>query len=125
MSFKITHKDGKARVALLRTKGGTIETPFFMPVATKAAAKHLSSQDLENLGAGAIISNAYVLHLFPGEKLIKKMGGIKSFMNYKGINVTDSGGFQMYSEGSYVRSTDKGVWFRNPVSKQKLFITPF
>ena len=76
------------------------------------------------MNAKAVISNTFILHLMPGEKLIKKLGGIKAFMNYKGINVTDSGGFQMYSKGTYIRSTDKGVWFRNPTTGEKLFITP-
>ncbi len=126
MAFKIIHKDKKtnARVGVLSTKKGEIETPFFMPVATKTSVKHISSLDLETMGANAIISNTLVLHLRPGEKLIKKMGGIGKFMNYDGINVTDSGGFQMYSPSIYISSNDKGVWFRNPMSGEKIFITP-
>jgi queuine tRNA-ribosyltransferase len=74
--------------------------------------------------AKAIISNTFILHLKPGEKIIKEMGGIGNFMHYHGINVTDSGGFQMYSPSCYISSTDQGVWFRNPFTKQKIFITP-
>jgi hypothetical protein len=72
----------------------------------------------------AVISNTFILHLRPGEKLIKKLGGIGKFMNFSGINVTDSGGFQMYSPSLYINSNDNGVWFRNPYTKEKLFITP-
>src|SRR3989344_7764565 len=99
MTFKITHKDKstQARIATLKTKSGKIETPFFMPVATKATAKFINPQQLKELGAKAIISNAFILSIRPGNKIIKKLGGIKSFMNFKGINFTDSGGFQMYS----------------------------
>src|SRR3989344_4546470 len=97
-TFKIQFKDKKtkARTGILHTKKGKIETPFFMPVATKAGVKHISSQELESMNAKAVVSNTFILHLKPGEKLIKKFGGIGKFMNYSGINVTDSGGFQMY-----------------------------
>lgn len=124
--FKIKCKDKKtkARVGVLTTKKGKIETPFFMPVATKASVKHISSQDLDSMNAKAVISNTFILHLRPGEKLIKKMGGIGKFMNYDGINVTDSGGFQMYSESLYIGSDEKGVIFKNPFSGEKVYITP-
>jgi len=124
--FTITHKDKKtkARVGILKTKKGSIETPFFMPVATKASVKHISSMDLESMNCKACISNTFILHLRPGEKLIKKMGGIGKFMNYSGINVTDSGGFQMYSPACYLKSDDKGVWFKNPFQGGEFHITP-
>ncbi len=128
MSYTFTvkkrDKKTKARIGLLKTKSGTIETPFFMPVATKMSVKYLSTEDLESLGAKAIISNTLVLHLSPGEKLVKNMGGISKFMNYKGISVTDSGGFQMYSDRLYKRSNSKGVFFKNPSSNQEVFLTP-
>jgi queuine tRNA-ribosyltransferase len=124
--FSITHKDKKtnARVGILATRKGKIETPFVMPVATKASVKHISPKDIESMGAKACISNTFVLHLRPGEELIKKLGGIGKFMNYSGINVTDSGGFQMYSPACYVSSTDKGVIFKNPFEGGKFMITP-
>jgi len=126
MIFKILAKDKKtqARTGILKTKSGEIETPFFMPVATKTAVKYLSSKDLEDMGAKAIISNAFILSLKPGTNIIKKMGGIKKFMNYNGINFTDSGGFQMYSPSLYLGSKENGVMFRNPFNGEKLFITP-
>ena len=89
---------------MLKTKKASIETPFFMPVSTKASVKYFTTEDLEKIGIGAIISNTYLLHLRPGEKLIKKFGGIGKFMNFTGINVTDSGGFQMYSDRIYISS---------------------
>jgi queuine tRNA-ribosyltransferase len=126
MVFKIIHKDKKtkARIGILHTKKGDIETPFFMPVATKATAKFINPEKLIELNAKAIISNALILSLRPGEKTIKKLGGIGNFMNFKGINFTDSGGFQMYSKSIYIKSNDKGVFFRNPITGEKLFITP-
>jgi len=126
MAFKILKEDKKtkARVGILETKKGSIETPFFMPVATKASVKYLSSHDLHEMKAKAVISNTFILHLKPGEKVIKEMNGIGKFMNFRGINATDSGGFQMYSPSCYISSNDQGVWFRNPFTKQKLFVTP-
>jgi queuine tRNA-ribosyltransferase len=125
-AFTIIHKDKKtnARIGIIHTKKGKIETPFFMPVATKAAAKHLNSKQLEELGAKAVISNAMILHFRPGDKIIKKLGGIGKFMNFSGINVTDSGGFQMYSDSIYISSNEKGVFFRNPFSGEKILMTP-
>ncbi len=124
--FKILAKDKKtrARVGILKTKKGEILTPFFMPVATKTAVKHISSHDLEEMDCKAVISNTFILHLRPGEKIIKQLGGIGKFMSWKGINVTDSGGFQMYSPSLFIKSNDAGVFFRNPLSGQKVFITP-
>jgi len=124
--FQIKHKDKKtkARVGILETKKGKIETPFFMPVATKASVKHLSSEELEKIGVNAVISNTFILSITPSAKTIKKLGGIGKFMNFKGINVTDSGGFQMYSDRIYISSNDKGVLFRNPFTGEKIFITP-
>jgi len=125
-TFKIIHKDKKtkARIGILHTKKGPIETPFFMPVATKATAKFINSKQLEELGAKAIISNALILSLKPGEKTIKKLKGIGKFMNFSGINVTDSGGFQMYSKSIYIKSNDSGVFFKNPITGEKIFMTP-
>lgn len=124
--FKILSRDKKtnARVGVITTKKGKIETPFFMPVATKTSVKHISSRDLKEMNCKAVISNTFVLHLRPGEKLIKKMGGIGKFMNFEGINVTDSGGFQMYSKSLYIKSEEKGVHFRSPFTCENIFITP-
>lgn len=124
--FKILCEDKKtdARIGYIKTKRGKIETPFFMPVATKASVKYISSMDLMEMDTKAIISNTLILHLRPGESLIKRMGGISKFMNWKGINATDSGGFQMYSPSLYLGSNDEGVWFKNPFESGKVFITP-
>lgn len=124
--FLVKHKDKntKARVGVLHTKSGKIETPFFMPVATKTAVKHISACDLHEMKAGAVISNAFVLFLRPGTELIEKMGGIAKFMSFNGIVFTDSGGFQMYSPRLYVGSKENGVMFRNPYTNERLFITP-
>jgi queuine tRNA-ribosyltransferase len=125
-TFLIKHKDKKtnARIGVLRTKSGSVETPFFMPVATKAAAKYIDNRLLYEMDAKVIISNALILSLRPGDELLKKLGGIKKFMGFSGINFTDSGGFQMYSDSVFVKSSDNGVIFKNPYSGEKIFITP-
>jgi queuine tRNA-ribosyltransferase len=126
MSFIIIHKDKKtnARIGKLKTKSGTAETPFFMPVATRAATKGMTSEELKDMKVQAVISNALILYLREGSEIIKKASGIRKFMNFKGINFTDCGGFQMYSKSIYLSSNDKGVQFRNPLNGEKLFITP-
>jgi queuine tRNA-ribosyltransferase len=125
-TFQITHKDKKtkARIGILKTKKHSVETPFFMPVSTKAAAKFINSKKVEELGAVATISNAFILSLRPGTKIIKKLGGLGKFMNFSGINFTDSGGFQMYSKSIYISSNEKGVFFKNPFSGERIFMTP-
>jgi queuine tRNA-ribosyltransferase len=124
--FEITRKDKKtkARIGIIHTKSGKIETPFFMPVCTNTNVKYLSSCDLKRIKVPAVISNTFVLHMKPGEHLIKEMGGVGKFMHFHGINVTDSGGFQMYNPTCYIGSDDSGVTFRNPFNSQKLFISP-
>ena len=84
MVFSIIAKDTKtkARTGILQTKSGAIETPFFMPVATKTAGKHISSEDLESMHAQTIICNAFILSLRPGVDVIRQKGGIAKFMSY-------------------------------------------
>jgi len=126
MVFSIKHKDKKtnARIGILKTKKGKVETPFFMPVATRGSVKTLTSEELKDMKVPTVISNALILYLRDGSEIIKKFGGIGKFMNYKGINFTDSGGFQMYSERIYVKSNEEGVCFKNPLNGEKIFMTP-
>jgi len=126
MTFKVTHKDKhtNARIGKLKTKSGTAETPFFMPVATRGVTKGLTSEELSKMKVQTVISNALILYLRNGSEIIKSFGGIRKFMNFKGINFTDCGGFQMYSPRIYINSTEKGINFRNPINGEKLFITP-
>lgn len=126
MVFTIKHKDKKtnARIGLLQTKKGNVETPFFMPVATRGSVKTLDSVELQYIKVPAVISNALILYLREGSNIIRKFGGIGKFMNYKGINFTDSGGFQMYSKSIYVKSNEEGIYFKNPLNGEKIFMTP-
>jgi queuine tRNA-ribosyltransferase len=124
MSFEVITEDGDARIGVLTTAHGTIETPFFMPVATKGSTKHLSSIELEGLGTHAIISNAFILSLKPGVELIKKFRGIHSFMNFNKVIFTDSGGFQMYSKSFLVRTDPDGIVFKDPFTGKTFLCTP-
>lgn len=97
--FKVLHKDGKARVGKLETPHGVIDTPNFIPVGTQASVKALSVRDLKGIGAQIILANTYHLMLRPGDKIVKKMGGLHKFMSWDRPIMTDSGGYQVFSLG--------------------------
>jgi queuine tRNA-ribosyltransferase len=122
--FDVLYEDSEARIGKLKIGNQKVETPFFMPVATKMTAKYINSMKLNEMGIKAVISNAFILSLRPGSDFVKKMGGIGKLMNFDGINFTDSGGFQMYSKSIYYKSNDNGIYFRNPYSGEKIFMTP-
>jgi queuine tRNA-ribosyltransferase len=95
-----------------------------MPVATRGSVKFLDSKELEEIKVPAVISNALILYLRNGPEILQKPNGIGNFMNYKGINFSDSGGFQMYSKSIYVKSNPEGVFFKNPLNGDRIFMTP-
>jgi len=124
VTFKIIAQTGKARCGQLKTKHGIVNTPAFMPVATKGSVKHIIPKELEEHGAQAIISNAFVLSLKPGLEVIKKHGGLHDFMKWNNTIFTDSGGFQMLLPSFFISKNDEGINFRNPFDGKKLFATP-
>jgi len=93
-------KDSLARVGILRTSHGDIETPAFVTVGTKATIKAMTPEQLESTGSQVALANTYHLYLQPGDHLIKKAGGLNKFMNWQGPTMTDSGGFQVFSLGA-------------------------
>jgi tRNA-guanine transglycosylase len=101
LSFEILLQDSEtaARVGLMKTRHGEIQTPYFVPVATFATVRALGSDDLENLGVQCALANTYHLHLKPGDDLIKRLGGLHRFMGFSGPLFSDSGGFQAFSLG--------------------------
>ncbi|MEK7504756.1 MAG: tRNA guanosine(34) transglycosylase Tgt, partial [Patescibacteria group bacterium] len=104
--FKIEKKgSGLSRAGVIETSHGIIETPAFIPVATKATVKSLTPEMVGSLGAQAVLANTYHLYLEPGDKLVKKAGGLGKFMNWQKPTFTDSGGFQVFSLGR--RGTNK------------------
>ncbi len=101
IDFEILKKSKKsrARLGLIKTEHGVIETPSLVPVATQAVVKTLDNQEVSQTKSQILISNTFHLHLRPGEKNIKLNGGIHKFMNWTKPIMTDSGGFQVFSLG--------------------------
>lgn len=102
-SFKIQHKLGDgtlARAGVINTPHGQIKTPAFIVVGTKATVKALLPEQVKEIGAQAVLANAYHLYLQPGHELVEKAGGLGKFMHWDGPTFTDSGGFQVMSLGS-------------------------
>lgn len=151
IEFKVIYKSKKsnARIGILKTPHGEIETPSFVGVATQAVVKTLTSQEAEQAKSQILISNTFHLHLKPGEKFLKNAGGIHKFMNWQHPLMTDSGGFQVFSLGfgrdhgvgkilkekkdlkvttskkpKNVKITEDGVFFRSPKDGTRLFIGP-
>ena len=124
--FKITHKDKntKARVGLLETAHGVVETPEFMPVGTQATVKALSNEELKECGTQIILGNTYHLYLRPGMGVIKNAGGLHRFMSWDRPILTDSGGFQIFSLADLMKVREEGVEFKSHVDGSKHFLTP-
>jgi len=119
--FKIIAEDGKARAGVLMTSHGAVETPVFMPVGTQASIKGVPHDILD---CQVLLSNAYYLYLKPGLRVLKKIGGLHKFMNWKGSILTDSGGFQIFSLASLFKIHDGGVEFRSKFDGSRHFLTP-
>ncbi len=127
-SFQTAAKNRTARTGMLRTPHGTIRTPNFIPVATQASVKAIAQDDLNTIGIDAVLANTYHLMLRPGEKLIKHLGGLHSFMGWRKPLFTDSGGFQVFSlgeNGANLRSIDEEkVTFRSHIDHSLHTLTP-
>jgi len=149
MPYKLIKKlHNGVRIGELSTPHGKIETPFFTPVGTQGSVKGISPDELNDLGAQIILCNTYHLYLRPGEKLIKKLGGLHKFMNWDKPILTDSGGYQVFSlaknnlkfkiynlksnnnspiqnvQTSLVKITNDGVEFKSHLDGSKHFLTP-
>lgn len=154
IEFKILKKSSqsRARLGILKTPHGEVETPSLVPVATQAVIKTLESSEVEKTNTQIIIANTFHLHLKPGEKILQSSGGIHEFMNWKKPIMTDSSGFQVFSLGfgsdfkvgkilkffpeektelvninskpKNITITENGVFFTSPVDGKKIFIGP-
>ncbi len=122
--FKLHKKSNKARRATFMTAHGSFETPTFMAVGTKATVKAITPEELKDCGTQVVLGNTYHLHLRPGEKIIKKLGGLHKFMNWNGPILTDSGGFQVFSLSGLRKMSEEGVEFRSHLDGAKYFISP-
>lgn len=122
--FKLEHRDGQGRAALLRTAHREIKTPIFMPVGTVGSVKAIAPDDLEKVGASIILGNTYHLYLRPGDELIRDFGGLHKFASWPRAILTDSGGFQIFSLNSLRKLSEAGVEFRSHLNGAKCFFSP-
>ena len=123
--FKLLKTEGTARRGVLTTPHGTAQTPVFMNVGTQGAIKGaVSAHDLVDLGCQIELSNTYHLHLRPGDKLVKEMGGLHKFMKWDGPILTDSGGFQVFSLSGLRKIKEEGVTFASHIDGRKIFMGP-
>lgn len=117
-------EENKARVGEIITPHGNFKTPAFMVVGTRGTVKALTPRMVKETGCEVVLSNNYYLNFRPGIEIIKKAGGLHSFMGWGGPVLTDSGGYQVFSLSDTVNVKDAGVEFRWPVSGEKRFFTP-
>lgn len=123
--FTLQKIEGHARRGVFETVHGTIQTPFFMNVGTAAAIKGgISSIDLESLKCQVELCNTYHLHLRPGDKIVRQMGGLHQFMNWHRPILTDSGGFQVFSLAKLRRIKEEGVYFQSHIDGKAIFMGP-
>lgn len=123
--YKIIKKCGRAKRAEFQTVHGTIQTPVFMNVGTAAAIKGaVATEDLERIGTQVELSNTYHLHVRPGDKIVKQMGGLHRFMVWDKPILTDSGGFQVFSLAGLRKIKEEGVHFHSHVDGAKIFMGP-
>ena len=123
-NFQLHHTDGAARAGELETPHGKALTPFFMPVATQATVKGLTAEEVRDVGAQVVLSNAYHLYLRPGVETVVKLGGLHKFMGWDGPILTDSGGFQAFSMGPLREVSDVGIRFRSHIDGSEHNFTP-
>ena len=123
--YKLLKKSGKVRRGEFTTPHGVVQTPVFMNVGTLAAIKGaVSSMDLKDIGCQVELSNTYHLHLRPGDKVVKDMGGLHEFMNWDRPILTDSGGFQVFSLAGLRKIKEEGVYFSSHIDGKRIFMGP-
>ena len=122
VEFELIAADGAARSGIGHAARGTYRTPCFMPVGTRAAIKYLSAADYERLGAEIVLGNTYHLMLRPGAETIAHFGGLGKFTDWRGLTLTDSGGFQVFSLEP--KMDDDGVTFRSTYDGSTHRFTP-
>jgi queuine tRNA-ribosyltransferase len=142
LDFQIAASDGAARSGVLRTAHGDVQTPAFIPLATKATVRSLESEEVRDLGYRLVLGNTFHLMLAPGQDRISRLGGLHRFMAWDGAIVTDSGGFQVFSlghggvadeikgrerpesQGAVLSIEEEGVRFRSYLDGAERFLSP-
>jgi queuine tRNA-ribosyltransferase len=117
-------RETRARLGRLETAHGDIETPAFLPVATKGGVKTLSAAEVSQIGVQALIANAFLLSLKPGLPVLEKAGGLHRFMGWEGSLFTDSGGYQILRKDFLLAIGKKGITFRSPFDRSRRLLTP-
>ena len=125
-SFSLGARDpgSRARRGTLRTARGTVETPVFMPVGTRASVTGMAPDELAALGASIILANTYHLLLRPGPELFRRVGGIHTFMRWPGLVLTDSGGYQIFSLPEERTISEDGARLRSYIDGRFHQLTP-
>ncbi|MEK7648752.1 MAG: tRNA guanosine(34) transglycosylase Tgt [Patescibacteria group bacterium] len=118
------HSSYPLRRGVLTLPHGTVQTPFFMPIATRGAVKALTPEDIHALGAEIILSNTYHLYQRPGMDILKKWGGLHAFMGWDKPILTDSGGYQVFSLSKFRKITPDGIRFQSEINGATIFLTP-
>lgn len=113
-----------ARLGVLETPHGPVETPAFMPVGTQGTVKAITVPELEEMRTGMILGNCYHLYLRPGIEIVSRAGGLHKFINWRGGILTDSGGFQIFSLGGMRKLSDDGVTFTSHIDGSTHYLTP-
>lgn len=122
LNFDLRNTSGSARRGQITFGKYKAQTPLFMPVGTYGTVKGMTPEEVKDIGAEIILGNAFHLWLHPGSEVIKMHGDLHDFMNWHAPILSDSGGFQVFSLGGIRRVTEEGVYFRNPVNGDKVFI---
>ena len=124
-AFNLLKTDKHARLGLIETHRGNINTPAFMPVGTQATVKACTIDDIKKTGSEIILGNTYHLMIRPGVDRIKSVGGLHEFMNCDLPILTDSGGFQVMSLSKLNKiDREKGAIFNSHVDGKKFFLSP-
>jgi queuine tRNA-ribosyltransferase len=123
--YRLIEQDGRAKSGEFTTVHGTIQTPVFMNVGTAAAIKGaVSTMDLQEIKTQVELSNTYHLHVRPGDKVVKQLGGLHKFMVWDKPILTDSGGFQVFSLAGLRKIKEEGVYFNSHIDGRKIFMGP-
>jgi len=123
-NFNVHHTQNYARVGVIETHRGNINTPAFMPVGTQATVKGVFTKDLIETGSEILLGNTYHLMLRPGSELIKEFGGLHKFMNWDKPILTDSGGYQVFSLSKLRKISEEGVKFSSHIDGKEVMLTP-
>jgi queuine tRNA-ribosyltransferase len=122
VTWEAVAADGAARIGIMSTPHGEVETPNFMPVGTRATVKTVDVEDLRRVGAQIVLSNTYHLMLRPGEEVVAQLGELHGFMAWDGPILTDSGGYQVLSLNPKI--SEDGLVFRSTYDGARVELTP-